>query len=62
MTYRDFRFDRVYSWMGEMNVSLVPLFINSDIYRASENEMLWVFDVDAPENSFHVPARLLSEV
>ena len=50
-------FETTYDWMGKP-VKLVPLFA-VDKYMAQANEMLWVYSVDSPKDSFHVPARLI---
>jgi len=31
-----------------------------DVYKASDDELVWVFDVNNPKNGYHVPARNLS--
>ena len=50
--------DTEYYW-GALMVKLVPLFA-MDVYRASDDELVWVFDVNNPDNGYHVPARNLS--
>jgi hypothetical protein len=44
---------------GTLMVKLVPLFA-MDVYKASDNELVWVYDVNQPDNGYHVPARSLS--
>lgn len=55
---REMDFESTYDWMGKP-VKLVPLFgINK--YLAQSNEMMWVYPLDDPNSSFHVPERLLT--
>jgi hypothetical protein len=30
-----------------------------DLYKASDNELIWVYDVNQPDDGYHVPARKL---
>ena len=53
-----FDFDTEYYW-GALMVKLVPLFA-MDSYRADDDELVWVYDVNNPDNGYHVPARNLS--
>ena len=53
-----FDFETEYHW-GALMVKLVPLFA-TDVYKASDDELVWVFDTNKPDNSYHVPARNLS--
>jgi len=53
-----FDFETEYYW-GDLIVKLVPMFC-MDVYKASDDELVWVFDVNKPDNSYHVPARNLS--
>lgn len=57
---RRFDFDRNYSWLGEKTVRLVPMFATGS-FEAYEDNMVWVYDVDDWDQSYHVPARLLYE-
>ena len=54
---RRFDFDKDYDWMGK-TVRLVPMFATGcmDVY---EDQLLWIYSVESPDDSFHVPARLL---
>ena len=54
---RQMDFETTYDWLGKP-VKLVPLF-GIDQYQAQQNEMMWVYSIDDPKNSFHVPERLL---
>ena len=56
MTTLDFTTE--YHW-GALMVKLVPLFA-MDVYKASDNELVWVYDVNRPDDSYHVPAHNLS--
>jgi hypothetical protein len=38
---------------------LVPMF-GFKKYKAQENELLWVYDTNKPDDGYHVPARNLS--
>lgn len=53
-----FDFDTNYHW-GQLVVKLVPMF-GFKKYKAWEDELLWVYDVNKPNDGFHVPARNLS--
>jgi hypothetical protein len=53
-----FDFETEYHW-GALMVKLVPMFC-MDVYKASDDELVWVFDVNNPKNGYHVPARNLS--
>ena len=53
-----FDFETEYYW-GALIVKLVPMFCMG-VYKASDDELVWVFDVNNPKNSYHVPARNLS--
>ena len=53
-----FDFQTNYYW-GELVVRMVPMF-GFKKYKANEDELLWVYDVNSTENSFYVPARNLS--
>ena len=53
-----FDFETEYHW-GALMVKLVPMFC-MDVYKASDDELVWVFDVNKPKNGYHVPARNLS--
>jgi hypothetical protein len=53
-----FDFTTEYHW-GALVVKLVPMFI-MDVYKASDDELVWVYDVNKPEDGYHVPARNLS--
>jgi hypothetical protein len=46
-----------YTW-GSLIVKLVPMF-GCDLYKASDNELIWVYDVNQPDDGYHVPARKL---
>lgn len=61
-TTRELRFDTTYLWSGIKQVKLVPLFAMGAVYRVSPNEMVWVFEVDNENNSYHVPARMLEDI
>ena len=56
MTTLDFTTE--YHW-GALMVKLVPLFA-MDVYKTSDNELVWVYDVNRPDDSYHVPAHNLS--
>ena len=56
MTTLDFTTE--YHW-GTLMVKLVPMFA-MDLYKASDNELVWVYDVNRPDDSYHVPAHNLS--
>ena len=51
-------FTTEYYW-GELVVKLVPMFGFKN-YKAWEDELVWVFDTNNPDSSYHVPARNLS--
>jgi len=51
-------FETEYHW-GALIVKLVPFFA-VDVYKASDDELVWVYDVNNVDNSYHVPARNLS--
>ena len=53
-----FDYETNYYW-GELVVRLVPMF-GFKKYKAQENELLWVYDTNNPDNGYHVPARNLS--
>ena len=53
-----FDFETNYYW-GELVVKLVPMF-GFKKYKASEDELLWVYDTHNPDSGYHVPARNLS--
>lgn len=54
-----FDFDTEYHW-GALMVKLVPMF-DSKIYQVSDDrELIWVYDVNQPDNDYHVPACNLS--
>jgi 5-hydroxyisourate hydrolase-like protein (transthyretin family) len=54
-----FDFETEYHW-GALMVKLVPLFGFKTYDAANERELLWVFDVNQPDKSYHVPACNLS--
>ena len=56
-TKREMDFESTYDWLGKP-VKLVPLFA-IDKYMAQQDELMWVYSVDSPNDSFHVPQRLL---
>lgn len=51
-------FETEYHW-GALMVKLVPFFA-VDVYKASDDELVWVYDLNNVDNSYHVPARNLS--
>lgn len=51
-------FETEYHW-GALMVKLVPFFA-VDVYKASDDELVLVYDVNNVDNSYHVPARNLS--
>jgi hypothetical protein len=51
-------FETEYHW-GALMVKLVPMFC-MDVYKASDDELVWVYDVSKPKDGYHVPARNLS--
>jgi len=51
-------FETEYHW-GALMVKLVPFF-GVDVYKASDDELVWVYDVNNVDSSYHVPARNLS--
>jgi len=53
-----FDFETNYYW-GELVVRMVPMF-GFKKYKANEDELLWVYDVNSTDRSFYVPARNLS--
>ena len=53
-----FDFETEYHW-GSLTVKLVPMF-GFGVYKAHEDELLWVYDVNKPNDGYHVPARNLS--
>jgi hypothetical protein len=53
-----FDFETKYYW-GALMVKLVPIF-NVDVYKASDDELLWVYDANNPNDTYNVPARNLS--
>jgi len=53
-----FDYETNYYW-GELVVKLVPMF-GFKKYKANEDELLWVYDTNNPDNGYHVPARNLS--
>jgi hypothetical protein len=53
-----FDYETNYYW-GELVVRLVPMF-GFKKYKAQENELLWVYDTNKPDDGYHVPARNLS--
>ena len=54
-----FDFNTEYHW-GALMVKLVPLFGFKTYTAANERELIWVFDVNQPDNGYHVPACNLS--
>lgn len=58
---RRFEFDKDYSWLGEKTVRLVPMFATGS-FEAYEDMLLWVYSVEDPDQSYHVPARLLTDI
>ena len=57
---RKFDFESEYYW-NQLVVKLVPLFA-IESYEANDNEMVWVYDVNDPKNSFYTPANTLTKV
>jgi len=55
-----FDYETNYYW-GELVVKLVPMF-GFKKYKAWEDELVWVFDTNKPDDGYHVPARNLSTV
>lgn len=53
-----FDFETEYHW-GALMVKLVPMF-GFKLYKAHEDELIWVHDVNKPDDGYHVPARNLS--
>ena len=53
-----FDFETEYHW-GALMVKLVPMF-GFTTYKASDRELIWVYDVNQPKNGYHVPACNLS--
>ena len=51
-----FDFETNYHW-GELVVRMVPMF-GFKKYKANEDELLWVYDVNSTDRSFYVPARI----
>ena len=45
---------------GALMVKLVPLFGIKTYTTSNERELIWVFDVNQPDNGYHVPACNLS--
>ena len=58
---RTFQFDKDYSWLGKKTVRLVPMFAMGT-FEAYEDSMVWVYSVEDPDESYHVPARLLEDM
>jgi len=54
-----FDFQTEYHW-GELNVKLVPMFGFTEYPSSNSRELIWVYDVNQPDNSYHVPACNLS--
>jgi hypothetical protein len=54
-----FDFQTEYHW-GELNVKLVPMFGFTEYPSSNSRELIWVYDVNQPHNSYHVPACNLS--
>jgi hypothetical protein len=53
-------FETVYHW-GAVDVKLVPMF-GFQRYKAHEDELVWVYDVNRVDDGYHIPARNLSTV
>jgi hypothetical protein len=53
-----FDFETEYHW-GALMVKLVPMF-GFKLYKAHEDELIWVYDVNKTDDGYHVPARNLS--
>ena len=54
-----FDFETEYHW-GALMVKLVPLFGFKTYKTSNERELIWVYDVNQPDNGYHVPACNLS--
>jgi hypothetical protein len=54
-----FDFETEYHW-GALIVKLVPLFGFKTYKTSNERELIWVYDVNQPDNGYHVPACNLS--
>lgn len=53
-----FDFETEYHW-GALMVKLVPLFGFKTYTAVNERELIWVYDVNQPNNGYHVPAHKL---
>jgi len=53
-----FDFETEYHW-GALIVKLVPMF-GFKKYDAQEDELIWVYNVNKPNDGYYVPARNLS--
>ena len=54
-----FDFQTEYYW-GELTVKLVPMFGFTEYPTSNDRELIWVYDVNQPDNGYHVPACNLS--
>ena len=54
-----FNFKTEYHW-GALMVKLVPLFGFETYKTSNDRELIWVYDVNQPDNGYHVPACNLS--
>ena len=54
-----FDFETEYLWSALM-VKLVPMFGFKPYKACNDRELIWVYDVNQPDNGYHVPACNLS--
>ena len=54
-----FDFETEYHW-GALMVKLVPLFGMKTYESSNDRELIWVYDVNQPDNGYHVPVCNLS--